>query len=1080
MQNKPLKWQFWVDRGGTFTDIVGRSPNGKLISKKYLSTDPQRYEDAVLAGVLEFLEEHEEHSHINSVSVLKIGTTVATNALLERKGSKVALFITKGFKDLLFIGDQTRPNIFARNINRVDPLYQGVFEIDERLDASGRILTALNEVSAKKALRAAFEDGFRSCAVVLMHSYLNSVHENKIVAWAKEIGFQQVSSSSQLVPLIKIVPRGQTCVMDAYLSPVLTAYKNLLYKGLEQSPIMFMQSNGGLIEAEKFKGMDAILSGPAGGMVGAVKTALQNNIKKVISFDMGGTSTDVGLYDGTYLRNFEPTIEGMKLRVPSLDIHTIAAGGGSLLSFYQGRLQVGPESAGALPGPAAYGKGGPLTITDCNVLLGRIQANFFPKVFGSDGNQALDTSNVTAKFKQLLTKIEHDLRVKNSTYELADLYLEIACQKMANAIRKISTGRGYDISQFTLSSFGGAGGQHACRVASHLGINTIFIHPLAGVLSALGIGIADLNYFSQRSVAKCLNPDILVTIELLFKELEIENDLTIAASPAPPEQVLHKRLLYLRYEGSDTKIEIPFTLEIKKLREDFSAKHEQYFGFMLDTTLFVESICLQSQGVYDNPISLVSQKSDSKLHETTKVKAYFDGKMRKIDAYDEHNFPFSLQISGPTIIFSEHGTIVVEENWSITKNKKGCFILTKKAQNKVYKQTQKHKNSDPFYLEIFNNLFMSMAENMGEVLKNTASSVNIKEREDYSCAIFDEDGLLVSNAPHMPVHLGSMSESVKSLIAQHESTMAPGQVYIHNSPYSGGTHLPDMTVVSPIFVNKHERPTYYVASRGHHADCGGISPGSMPALSTHISEEGVFLDHLKIVDNNIFNEILLRKTMMENKYPPRNMEQNIADIKAQIAANKRGESEIFQAINGFGVDMLSSYMQHIQDNAEELVREVITEIKDAKCVIDMDQGIKISVNLKVDRLAKSMIVDFSESSVSGEHNFNAPYAVCKAAVLYVLRSLVDQKIPLNDGCLKPIKIILPPGSVLNPIFPRAVVAGNVETSQAIVNALWGALGQLAGSAGTMNNLSFGDHEFQYYETIGGAGLIQIRFFPIFH
>ena len=1070
MQKRSQKWQFWVDRGGTFTDIIGRKPDGKLISKKLLSVDPERYEDAVLAGIIKCLAEYEADTQLNLVSALKVGTTVATNALLERKGAKVALLITKGFRDLLLIGDQTRPDIFAKNIKRTPPLYHGVYEIKERLDASGRVLADLDEKSVKNALKAAVDDGFQSCAVVLMHSFLNPIHEKKIAEWAKNLGFTQVSISSELVPLIKIVPRGHTCTVDAYLSPVLNTYKHMLSEGMEQVPIMFMQSNGGLIDADTFKGKDAILSGPAGGMVGAVKTAIQNGIQKIISFDMGGTSTDVGLYAGTYLRNFEPMIEGMKIHVPSLDIHTVAAGGGSILEFQQGRMQVGPHSAGASPGPTAYGKGGPLTITDCNVLLGRIQAKFFPQVFGSDGRQGLVTESVAEKFERLLVKMNGELELKHSVFELADKFLEIACQNMANAIRKISTGRGYDVSQFTLSSFGGAGGQHACRVAEHLGITSIFIHPLAGVLSALGIGLADLNKFSQKSVAKILCPDLLKDLKLIFTELRSENNRAIETCPSPPDDVHHIQLLYIKYQGSDTKIEVPFSLDEHVVKEGFTTKHNNYFGFVLDAPLVVESICLQSVGVYHESLQMNGLISETERSDSTTVRAYFNGNMKQVAAFREHNFPILKAIMGPAIIFSEHGTIVIEANWSAIKNQNGCFIIKKNIGEKGYRkiQTQAQSKVDPFYLEIFNNLFMAIAENMGAVLKKTASSVNIKEREDYSCAIFNQEGMLVSNAPHMPVHLGSMSESIKGLINKYISTLEPGQVFIHNSPYSGGTHLPDITVISPVFVKGENKPAFYVASRGHHADCGGISPGSMPSESVHIKEEGVLFDHIKIVDRHLFDEDKLIQILMNTEHPPRNIKQNIADIKAQIAANKKGESELLRATQDFGFDMVCAYMQHIQDNAEQLVREAVSKLADGSCTINMDQGIKISVSITVDKAEKKMRVDFSNSSLSGDHNFNAPFAVCKAAVLYVLRSLVEDRIPLNDGCLKPIEIVLPDDSVLNPSFPRAVVAGNVETSQVIVNALWGALGLLAGSAGTMNNLSFGNQSYQYYETIGGG------------
>ena len=1066
MGSEMQKWQFWVDRGGTFTDIVARQPNGRLVSKKLLSVDPKRYDDAVLAGILQCLASHDGDAKLDRVAVLKMGTTVATNALLERKGAKVALFVTQGFKDLLFIGDQTRPDLFAMHVKRPDPVYQKVYEIDERLDASGAVSRKIDEGKAKKALKSALDEGMDSCAIALMHAYLNPAHEALLAQWAREIGFKQVSISSQLVPLIKLVPRGQTCAVDAYLSPVLSNYKNMISKGIAQTPLMFMQSNGGLTHAEQFTGKDAILSGPAGGMVGAVKTAAQNDIEKIISFDMGGTSTDVGLYAGQYLRNFEPDIEGFKLQVPCLDIHTVAAGGGSLISFKQGRMQVGPDSAGSFPGPLAYGKGGPLTITDCNVHLGRLQAEFFPKVFGADGAQALDEKAVAQKFNLLAAHMNSDLGVEKTSYELADRFLDIACQNMANAIRKISTGRGYDLNQFTLSSFGGAGGQHACRVADHLGLKRIFIHPLAGVLSALGIGLADLNYISQKSIGKHLDAQLLESIHPMFTGLEASHQTEIEKSPAPPDEVFHHRLLYVRYTGSDTKIEVNFDHDLKAVAKQFKDKHQQYFGFTLKTDVVLESISLQSQGVYGQSIQNPLSEDATACEDAISIEAYFGGKLKKVRAFNESNLPKEMKIDGPSLIFAEHGTIVVEEHWAARKNSNGCLILSKLEGASEASIVSNYTKPDPFYLEIFNNLFMSIAENMGAVLKNTASSVNIKEREDYSCALFNQDGLLVSNAPHMPVHLGSMSESVKSLIAQ--KSIEPGQVFIHNSPYSGGTHLPDMTVISPIFIKGHKHPVFYVASRGHHADCGGISPGSMPSQSIHISQEGVLLDHELIVDKGVFCEDRLTKIFEESQYAPRNIEQNICDIKAQIVANKRGESELLSAIDEHGLEMVCAYMQHIQDNAEKLVREVISKIEDSQFTVRMDQGVTIGVKLSVDKSRHSMLIDFSDSSKAGDHNFNAPAAVCKAAVLYVLRSVLEENIPLNDGCLKPVTIKLAEDSVLNPSFPRAVVAGNVETSQAIVNALWGALGSLAGSAGTMNNLSFGNQNYQYYETIGGG------------
>ena len=1062
------RWQFWIDRGGTFTDIIARHPNGELIARKLLSEDPEHYPDAAIEGIRRLLEVAPGDAiPADKIQAVKMGTTVATNALLERKGEPTLLVINEGFRDALRIGYQNRPDLFALNIVLPEQLYARVAEVPGRLNAKGKELTPLDKEVGAKELQAAFDTGIRSVAIVLMHGYRFPEHEQRLGQIAKYIGFTQISVSHEVSPLMKLVSRGDTTVVDAYLSPILRHYVDQVADELGNVKLMFMQSNGGLTDAKRFRGKDSILSGPAGGVVGAVGTAAMAGFDKIIGFDMGGTSTDVSHYAGEFERAFDTQIAGVRVRAPIMQIHTVAAGGGSILHFDGARFRVGPNSAGANPGPASYGKGGPLTVTDANVMLGRVQPKYFPHVFGPAADAPLDAAIVRDKFAALAKKIGSDAD------QVAEGFLKIATQNMANAIKQISVQRGYDVTEYALTCFGGAGGQHACAVADALGMETIFIHPFAGVLSAYGMGLAEIRALRERAVEQPLSEEILGELAATLQELAGEASRELEDQDIAPGDITVVQKIHLRYFGTDTALEIPFAT-FDQLTQSFEDIHRARFGFVdVGRGLVVEALAVEAIGgteqVSDKSLAITG-KSDPKILDQDSV--CFDGQKIQTQIYDRDQLLPGHKIDGPAILIEANGTTVLEPGWQAEVTSLGHLVL-----RRIESRPQTFAigtDADPVMLEVFNNLFMSIAEQMGAVLANTASSVNIKERLDFSCAVFDAKGGLIANAPHMPVHLGSMGESVRVIVDARGETIAPGEVYALNAPYNGGTHLPDVTVITPIFDdapgdNKPEL-LFFVGSRGHQADIGGMTPGSMPPNSRTVEEEGVLIDNFLLVEKGALREAALRDLLASGRYPARNIDQNIADFKAQIAANEKGVQELARIVQHFGLDVVNAYMSHVKDNAAESVRRVLDQLPDGEFENPMDDGSVIKVAIRVDKKARRAAIDFTGTSDQAASNFNAPKAVCRAAVLYVFRCLVQDDIPLNDGCLEPLDIIIPEGSMLAPEYPAAVVAGNVETSQAMTAALFGATGALAAAQGTMNNFTFGNARHQYYETIcGGSG-----------
>lgn len=1069
-EKQKQKWQFWIDRGGTFTDVIALDPDNQLHTQKVLSDNPQHYQDASLHGIRKILK-LTDHDPIPShdIECVKMGTTVATNALLQHQGEPTVLAITAGFRDALQIAYQNRPDLFALEVKLPQPLYEKVIEIKERVDVHGNILTPLDCEDARQKLKQMYAQGFRSLAIVLMHSYQFNQHEITVADCAKTIGFKHVCLSHQASPLSKLVSRGDTAVMDATLSPILSRYIDSLATALKHTPLFFMQSNGGLARSEFFHGKDSILSGPAAGVIGAIKTAQAAGFDNIISFDMGGTSTDVAHFNGELERIDETMVAGFRLRAPMLHIHTIAAGGGSIVEYRQGRYQVGPQSAGANPGPACYRQGGPLTITDCNLMLGRIQTAYFPKVFGTKQNQALDSKTVEKKFASLAKKITEDRGDQRSPQEVAYGFWQVAINNMANAIKKISIQRGHDITDYTLCCFGGAAGQHACAVADELGMSRIMIHPLAGVLSAYGMGLADCRLLKEKTIEKPFQPSIVSRLAREFKKLCARGEMEMQKQGISREKISSKRFARLRYHGTDTPLEISFS-DFNTMQQDFTHAYQQAFGYhMPEKSITVESIAAEIIG-NTATAAILSTKTQNlnPAKPTSYVDIFIENKNQSVALYERSLLNPQTIIKGPAMITEPNSTTIVDPGWEASINTEQQLIL-----NRTVKRQQKFALGtavDPVMLEIFNNLYMSIAEQMGTALAKTAYSTNIKERLDFSCAIFDAQGDLVANAQHIPVHLGSMRESIQVIISERKNSMQPGDVFMLNNPYNGGTHLPDVTVITPVFLADQNEPLFYVASRAHQADIGGITPGSVPASSKNIHEEGVLIDNFQCVKTGRFLQTKIITLLTDAPYPVRNVKQNLADLKAQIAANQKGVMELKRMCNQFGLATVKAYMQHVQDNATACVQAVIDSLSDGQFQYEMDNGCRIAVNIHVDKNKKQAVIDFTGTSPQQPHNFNAPKAVCYAAVIYVFRSLVHTPIPLNQGCLKPLKIIIPDDCLLNPKYPAAVVAGNVETSQCIVDTLFGALNIMAASQGTMNNLSFGNDQYQYYETIcGGCG-----------
>jgi len=1198
------RWEFWIDRGGTFTDIVARRPDGTLVAHKLLSENPRAYRDAAVAGIRELLGVPPgEPVPANRVGAVRLGTTVATNALLERKGERCVLVVTRGFGDALRIGYQNRPRIFDRHIVLPELLYERVIEAGERVSAGGEVIVPLDAGAVERELRAAYDDGIRSAAVLCMHGYRYPEHEARIAEIARSIGFTQVSESHRTSPLMKLVSRGDTTVVDAYLSPILRRYVDEVAAELDGVPLLFMQSNGGLTDAASFRGKDSILSGPAGGIVGMARTAAAAGYHQVIGFDMGGTSTDVSHYAGEFERQYETQVAGVRMRAPMLSIHTVAAGGGSILHFDGSRYRVGPDSAGADPGPACYRHGGPLTVTDANVLLGRIQAAYFPRVFGETGDQPLDQEVTRALFTELSRQISGATGDKRGPEQVAAGFLEIAVQNMANAIKKISVQRGYDITRYVLSTFGGAGGQHACAVADALGMTAVLIHPLAGVLAAYGIGLADIIAMRETAVEAPLTGELLAELPAVIKPLEAEARAELAAEGVPDHRIRAERRAHLRYDGTDTPLAVPLG-SAAAMTAAFEEAYQRRFSFLMrDKTIVVEAVSVEVIGAQaaEQPdaapdieaaprsarpaqapaprsarrpgeapdpqaarrpaqapgaqpagrpagaaderawtdATARSESSEGGQPERTespvpagRVPMFTGGKWAGVELFRRDALRPGQAVGGPAIIAEDLATTVVEPGWRAAVTERLDLLLTRVAPRPAARSVG--TEADPVMLEIFNNLFMSVAEQMGVRLQSTAHSVNIKERLDFSCAIFDADGDLIANAPHIPVHLGSMGESIKMVIARNKGRMKPGDVYVLNDPYHGGTHLPDVTVVTPVFATSSAQPArwkpeppitgsgfhrcghtaeheggerasggaerggrggergggsaeageaaapeseprdiwFYVASRGHHAEIGGISPGSMPAFSTRVEEEGVLIDNWLLVENARLRERETVRLLETAEYPSRDPATNVADLRAQIAANEKGIQELHRMVEHFGLDVVRAYMGHVQHNAAEAVRRVITALRDGAHAYELDNGAVIRVAVRVDGAGRTAEIDFTGTSPQRDNNFNAPSSVAMAAVLYVFRTLVDDDIPLNSGCLHPLKVIIPPGTMLSPEYPAAVAAGNVETSQAVTGALYAALGVMAEGSGTMNNVTFGNDRHQYYETVAsgsGAG-----------
>jgi len=1060
--NQP--WEFWIDRGGTFTDIVARRPDGTLATHKLLSDNPEQYRDAAVAGIRQLLGLPAGAPVTPAqVACVKMGTTVATNALLERKGEPTLLVTTRGFRDALRIAYQNRPRLFERHIVLPELLYAQVVEAQERVGAQGELLLPLDEAALRVQLQAAFDAGLRSVAIVFLHGYRFTAHEAAAARLARAAGFTQVSVSHEVSPLMKFVSRGDTTVVDAYLSPILRRYVDQVAGEMPGVPLLFMQSGGGLADARLFHGKDAILSGPAGGIVGMARTAALAGYDRVIGFDMGGTSTDVSHYAGAFEREFDTQVAGVRIRAPMMSIHTVAAGGGSILQFDGARLRVGPHSAGANPGPASYRRGGPLTVTDANLLLGRIVPAYFPRVFGPGADQPLDIDAVRAQFATLAHQSGR------SAEALAEGFIHIAVQQMANAIKKISVARGYDVTRYTLQCFGGAGGQHACQVADALGMPRVLVHPLSGVLSAYGMGLADQNLMREQAVERLLDAAALEPIGQQLDALA-----QAAAAQLRERQTgrgalqVHRRV-HVRYEGSDAALVVPFG-PLADIEAAFEAAYRQRYAFLMPgKRLVAEAVSVEAVLAGELPAEprhpLQAPRS---VPRRDTLPLYAQGLWQAAALLVRDDLRPGDRVSGPAIIAEPNATTVVEPLWEAQVTERGHLVLERRSARAT--RPAAGTAVDPVLLEVFNNLFMSIAEQMGLQLQNTAWSVNIKERLDFSCALFDAQGQLIANAPHMPVHLGSMGESIKTVIDRHAGQMQPGDVYVLNDPYHGGTHLPDVTVITPVTIGSCGEPLFYVGSRGHHADIGGTTPGSMPPFSTRIEEEGVQLDNLLLVEGGRLREAELLALLQGGRWPSRNPQQNLADLRAQIAANEKGVQELRKMVEQFGLDVVQAYMRHVQDNAEESVRRVITRLKDGAFTLALDNGARIQVAVRVDAAARSATIDFSGTSAQQPNNFNAPTAVCMAAVLYVFRTLVDDDIPLNAGCLKPLRVIIPPGCMLRPNPPAAVVAGNVETSTCITNALYGALGIMAGSQPTMNNFTFGNARQQYYETIaGGSG-----------
>lgn len=1066
-------WTFWVDRGGTFTDLIGVGPEGPAVVKKLLSHNPARYEDPISFGIHSVLSQGDTPRRAREI---RIGTTMATNALLERKGEPCVLITTKGFRDVLKIGWQTRPDLFALKIELPDMLYDHVCEIDERILSDGGIESKPDESVVLEQLKICKDLGYQSCAVVFMHAWVNPSHEKLVGQLAKEAGFQWVSLSSDVSPLIRFVNRGDTTLADAYLHPLLSHYGEKLSGWFPGVPIKFMQSQGGLADLSDFRGRDAVLSGPAGGLVGAAKLTEAREISRIICLDMGGTSTDIATYEGTFDLTWERMISGVRLQQPMLTIETVAAGGGSIVRYHQGRLMVGPESAGADPGPACYGQGGPLTITDCNVYLGRIQEQFFPKSLGPEGNAGLSRSEIEESLQKLLNISQPESYGFDDPRILCEHFLKVAVETISRSVRKLTVHKGKDPADYVLCSYGGAGGQLVCDIAENLGVQEVFIHPLSGVLSALGIGMAPVSKVFEKSLQfdlRSVTDDALMSLKA-----EMISEARVWADHLNSEEPGFSGIfeMVLSYEGCDAKLilKIPETVQkpLDELTRVFHRVHREQFGYSDENgNIRVHSLNLMVElaGSVSAPTFRSARGPSEKLPDVT---VFCDGSLQEVPVCWHGDLDPSKASDGPLLVLFNESTVWVRPGWTLNVDTDRSLRLTRRAESLETKDlSDSSVVSDPLNLELFHNYFMSVAEQMGEVLAKTARSVNIRERLDFSCALFDSEGSLISNAPHVPVHLGSMSESIRSLIRHTNGCFKPGDSWLMNCPFHGGTHLPDITVVTPVFSrDQPDKPFCFVASRGHHGDVGGIAPGSMPSMSRTCDEEGVLISWSLLTSNGMVKDDDIRRLLSSGQWPARNPDANLSDLKAQLAANHKGSREILELVSLRGIRTVKAYMEHIQENGESLIRALIPNLKKGQAELTSDQGFTLKVTIIPDSVHKTLSIDFHGTSGQGDHNFNAPYSICKAAVLYVLRCLVGEAMPLNDGCLRPVTITCPGGSLLNPVFPAAVVAGNVETSSLLVDLLFTALGVKSCSQGTMNNFSFGHAGYQYYETLcGGEG-----------
>jgi len=1067
-------WQFWIDRGGTFTDIVARDPAGRLSTLKLLSENPERYGDAAVAGIRQCLGlAAGAPIPPGLIEAVKMGTTVATNALLERKGERVLLLVNRGFADLLRIGNQARPRLFDLDVRLPELLHERAVEIGGRVAVDGTELEALDEAGARDALRAAYQEGLRAVAILMMHAWAHTAHEERLGAIAREVGFTQISLSHRASPLPRIVPRGDTTVVDAYLSPILRRYVDQVAAELPGVRLYFMQSSGGLTEAGHFQGKDAILSGPAGGIVGAARTAAMGGFERIIGFDMGGTSTDVALYAGAFERAFETEVAGVRMRAPMMAINTVAAGGGSILHFDGARFRVGPDSAGAVPGPACYRRGGPLTVTDANVMVGKIQPHHFPAIFGPHGDQPLDAAIVAEKFAALAAEIgKAQGKPAPDPRAVAEGFLRVAVANMANAIKQVSIQKGHDATRFALQCFGGAGGQHACLVADELGMETVFIHPFAGVLSAYGMGLADQAVIREAAVEAPFIADAISDLTARLEALVAAGREELARQGADPARLQAARRLHLRYAGTDTFLPVAFGTHQEVLAA-FTEAHRRRFGFATPERQVIVEACIAevtAAGEEVREAALPPRAAGDAPKPLDSIALFTGGAEHAAPVYDREALCAGDRIKGPALLREANATTVVEPGWEAEVTARNHLVLRRIAARARAADMAATDRPDPVMLELFNNLFMSIAEQTGAVLQNTSLSVNIKERLDFSCAIFDATGALIANAPHVPVHLGAMGESVRTVIRTRGATLKPGDVVALNNPYNGGTHLPDVTVITPVFDAAGKSILFFVGSRGHHADIGGLTPGSTPPLSRTLEEEGVVIDDFLLVDGGHFRETEFRALLAGARYPARSPDVNVADIKAQIAANEKGVQELRRAVADYGLATVSAYMRHVMDNAEESVRRVLEKLPDGRFETSIDDGAPLKVAIRVDRTARKAVIDFTGTGPQRPSNFNAPSAVCRAVVLYCFRCLVGEDIPLNDGCLKPLEIVIPEGTFLSPRPGAAVVAGNTEVSQMTCNALLAALGACASAQATMNNLLFGDARYQYYETIcGGIG-----------